>query len=277
MMRAVEERVQIPRCYRCEEFGHRRNECKGPDRDDKCLSLRVYLGNLARVDSSSPLCWSQAQEKREGWKPHFCKTTHTQNPQRNTTHRHQPRNSDLFEFFRGRTPGLIAWAVAMNKPVALLNFLLKCDFVEESVVAMSFSSMIVLEEGEIVEVRGLAKAELLNSRTAFLEPKGADTKETLVNASIEASTVNSPLSLESKIPLRGCSAAADIDNDIQMRFPGAHSRGLTARPPWLSEKTCVRMDCASYKKYVIHKSLYLKVFKDIIDYYNTLKEITYLY
>nr|CAH7757165.1 unnamed protein product [Callosobruchus chinensis] len=69
-----------------------------------------------RVDSSSPLCWSQAQEKREGWKPHFCKTTHTQNPQRNTTHRHQPRNSDLFKFFRGRTPGLIAWAVAMNKP-----------------------------------------------------------------------------------------------------------------------------------------------------------------
>nr|CAH7744654.1 unnamed protein product [Callosobruchus chinensis] len=73
--------------------------------------------NLARVDSSSPLCWSQAQEKREGWKPHFCKTTHTQNPQRNTTHRHQPRNSDLFKFFRGRTPGLTAWAVAMNKPV----------------------------------------------------------------------------------------------------------------------------------------------------------------
>nr|CAH7756288.1 unnamed protein product [Callosobruchus chinensis] len=54
--------------------------------------------------------------KEEGWKPHFCKTTHTQNPQRNTTHRHQPRNSDLFKFFRGRTPGLIAWAVAMNKP-----------------------------------------------------------------------------------------------------------------------------------------------------------------
>nr|CAH7768146.1 unnamed protein product [Callosobruchus chinensis] len=75
-----------------------------------------HLCNLARVDSSSPLCWSQAQEKREGWKPHFCKTTHTQNPQRNTTHRHQPRNSDLFKFFRGRTPGLIAWAVAMNKP-----------------------------------------------------------------------------------------------------------------------------------------------------------------
>nr|CAH7723407.1 unnamed protein product [Callosobruchus chinensis] len=72
--------------------------------------------NLARVDSSSPLCWSQAQEKREGWKPHFCKTTHTQNPQRNTTHRHQPRNSDLFKFFRGRTPKLFAWAVAMNKP-----------------------------------------------------------------------------------------------------------------------------------------------------------------
>nr|CAH7745962.1 unnamed protein product [Callosobruchus chinensis] len=39
--------------------------------------------------------------------------------------------------------------------VALLNFLLKCDFVEESVVAISFSSMIVLDEGEIVEVRGL--------------------------------------------------------------------------------------------------------------------------
>nr|CAH7732389.1 unnamed protein product [Callosobruchus chinensis] len=75
-----------------------------------------YHPNLARVDSSSPLCWSQAQEKREGWKPHFCKTTHTQNPQRNTTHRHQPRNSDLFKFFRGRTLGLIAWAVAMNKP-----------------------------------------------------------------------------------------------------------------------------------------------------------------
>nr|CAH7741441.1 unnamed protein product [Callosobruchus chinensis] len=72
--------------------------------------------NLAREDSSSPLYWSQAQEKREGWKPHFCKTTHTQNPPRNTTHRHQPRNSDLFKFFRGRTPGLIAWAVAMNKP-----------------------------------------------------------------------------------------------------------------------------------------------------------------
>nr|CAH7747654.1 unnamed protein product [Callosobruchus chinensis] len=74
----------------------------------------MELTNLARVDSSSPLCWSQAQEKREGLKPHFCKTTHTQNPQRNTTHRHQPRNSDLFKFFRGRTPGLIAWAVAMK-------------------------------------------------------------------------------------------------------------------------------------------------------------------
>nr|CAH7767481.1 unnamed protein product [Callosobruchus chinensis] len=81
------------------------------------LSIRYSnLFNLARVDSSSPLCWSQAQEKREGWKPHFCKTTHSQNPQRNTTHRHQPRNSDLFKFFRGRTPELIAWAVAMNKP-----------------------------------------------------------------------------------------------------------------------------------------------------------------
>nr|CAH7719133.1 unnamed protein product [Callosobruchus chinensis] len=80
----------------------------------QCILRRTT--NLARVDSSSPLCWSQAQEKREGWKPHFCKTTHTQNPQRNTTHRHQPRNSDLFKFFRGRTPGLIAWAVAMNKP-----------------------------------------------------------------------------------------------------------------------------------------------------------------
>nr|CAH7761857.1 unnamed protein product [Callosobruchus chinensis] len=82
-----------------------------------CVTRNLSLAtNLARVDSSSPLCWSQAQEKREGWKPHFCKTTHTQNPQRNTTHRHQPRNSDLFKFFRGRTPGLIAWAVAMNKP-----------------------------------------------------------------------------------------------------------------------------------------------------------------
>nr|CAH7723485.1 unnamed protein product [Callosobruchus chinensis] len=81
------------------------------------IGVVVRSGNyLARVDSSSPLCWSQVQEKREGWKPHFCKTTHTQNPQRNTTHRHQPRNSDLFKFFRGRTPGLIAWAVAMNKP-----------------------------------------------------------------------------------------------------------------------------------------------------------------
>nr|CAH7745443.1 unnamed protein product [Callosobruchus chinensis] len=75
------------------------------------------------VDSSSPLCWSQAQEKREGWKPHFCKTTHTQNPQRNTTHRHQPRNSDLFKFFRGRTPGLIAWAVAMNKPAKVARMM----------------------------------------------------------------------------------------------------------------------------------------------------------
>nr|CAH7723778.1 unnamed protein product [Callosobruchus chinensis] len=75
------------------------------------------------MDSSSPLCWSQAQEKREGWKPHFCKTTHTQNPQRNTTHRHQPRYSDLFKFFRGRTPGLIAWAVAMNKPEKCLKIL----------------------------------------------------------------------------------------------------------------------------------------------------------
>nr|CAH7762629.1 unnamed protein product [Callosobruchus chinensis] len=62
-------------------------------------------------------------EKREGWKPHFCKTTHTQNPQRNTTHRHQPRNSDLFKFFRGRTPGLIAWAVAMNKPAKITKSL----------------------------------------------------------------------------------------------------------------------------------------------------------
>nr|CAH7730403.1 unnamed protein product [Callosobruchus chinensis] len=86
------------------------------NQEDKNTCFIKLCGNLARVDSSSPLCWSQAQEKREGWKPHFCKTTHTQNPQRNTTHRHQPRNSDLFKFFRGRTPGLIAWAVAMNKP-----------------------------------------------------------------------------------------------------------------------------------------------------------------
>nr|CAH7759931.1 unnamed protein product [Callosobruchus chinensis] len=86
-------------------------------RPSLATSSRFLTGVL--VDSSSPLCWSQAQEKREGWKPHFCKTTHTQNPQRNTTHRHQPRNSDLFKFFRGRTPGLIAWAVAMNKPGAL--------------------------------------------------------------------------------------------------------------------------------------------------------------
>nr|CAI5823835.1 unnamed protein product [Callosobruchus analis]CAI5849544.1 unnamed protein product [Callosobruchus analis] len=76
------------------------------------LSLHIAI-NLARVDSSSSLCWSEAQEKREGWKPHFCKTTHTQNPQRNTTHRHQPRSLNLFKFFRGWTPGLIVWAVAM--------------------------------------------------------------------------------------------------------------------------------------------------------------------
>nr|CAH7732458.1 unnamed protein product [Callosobruchus chinensis] len=46
----------------------------------------VLMSNLARVDSSSPLCWSQAQEKREGWKPHFCKATHTHKTHRETQH-----------------------------------------------------------------------------------------------------------------------------------------------------------------------------------------------
>nr|CAH7722710.1 unnamed protein product [Callosobruchus chinensis] len=33
------------------------------------------------VHSAGP----KPRKKREGWKPHFCKTTHTQNPQRNNT------------------------------------------------------------------------------------------------------------------------------------------------------------------------------------------------
>nr|CAH7741336.1 unnamed protein product [Callosobruchus chinensis] len=61
-------------------------------KDNKYFDLKEktklsYMNhNLARVDSSSPLCWSQAQEKREGWKPHFCKTTHTHKTHRETQH-----------------------------------------------------------------------------------------------------------------------------------------------------------------------------------------------
>nr|CAH7753945.1 unnamed protein product [Callosobruchus chinensis] len=64
------------------------------------------LINLARVDSSSPLCWSKPRKRGRVGSHTFVKQ-HTHKPQRNTTHRHQPRNSDLFKFFRGRTPGLI--------------------------------------------------------------------------------------------------------------------------------------------------------------------------
>ncbi|VEN45656.1 unnamed protein product [Callosobruchus maculatus] len=68
------------------------------------------------MNSSSPSCWSQAQEKSEGWRSHLYKTTHIQNPHRNTTHIPAKELGSL-QVFRGRTPGLISWAVPMNNHV----------------------------------------------------------------------------------------------------------------------------------------------------------------
>nr|CAI5844951.1 unnamed protein product [Callosobruchus analis] len=66
-----------------------------------------------------------------------------------------------------------------------------------------------------------------------------------------------------------------IQNDTQISFPEAHARGVPAIPPWLSKKICVRMDCVKYKKDATHNSLYLKLFRDIIDSYDNPREIIF--
>ncbi|CAH1111438.1 unnamed protein product [Psylliodes chrysocephalus] len=33
----IRNRVEIPRCYKCQHFGHLREECKGEDREGDCL------------------------------------------------------------------------------------------------------------------------------------------------------------------------------------------------------------------------------------------------
>nr|CAI5844276.1 unnamed protein product [Callosobruchus analis] len=66
-----------------------------------------------------------------------------------------------------------------------------------------------------------------------------------------------------------------IQNDMQISFPEAHARGVPAIPPWLSRKICVRMDCTKYKKDTTHKSVYLKLVRDIIDSYDNPREIIF--
>nr|CAH7717433.1 unnamed protein product [Callosobruchus chinensis] len=79
--------------------------------------------------------------------------------QRNTTHRHQPRNSDLFKFFRGRTPGLIAWAVAMNKPERhqnpIKNHSDRNKYPNSDIFAIAFSETSTANCDEVIPVHNL--------------------------------------------------------------------------------------------------------------------------
>lgn len=51
----IRERIPVPRCYRCLEFGHRKFECKGPDRSNICIKCNKP-GHKALECKDTPYC-----------------------------------------------------------------------------------------------------------------------------------------------------------------------------------------------------------------------------
>jgi hypothetical protein len=51
----VRTRVEIPRCFRCLEYGHTRRECKGPDRSEACWKCGG-AGHKSTTCSQAPSC-----------------------------------------------------------------------------------------------------------------------------------------------------------------------------------------------------------------------------
>lgn len=51
----IRERVVVPRCYKCLEFGHVKKDCKGPDRSDRCINCN-QPGHRAKEYSGAHYC-----------------------------------------------------------------------------------------------------------------------------------------------------------------------------------------------------------------------------
>lgn len=51
----IRERVEVTRCFKCLEFGHRRKDCKGQDRSDFCLNCN-QTGHTAKDCASESFC-----------------------------------------------------------------------------------------------------------------------------------------------------------------------------------------------------------------------------
>lgn len=51
----IRERVTVIRCFRCLGFGHRANECNGPDRSDRCLNCH-QVGHRAKECTGLHYC-----------------------------------------------------------------------------------------------------------------------------------------------------------------------------------------------------------------------------
>lgn len=64
----VRERVTVPRCFNCLEFGHRASECKGPDRSNACLN-----------------CYQTDHKAKECKNTHYCLACKTNEHRSDTT------------------------------------------------------------------------------------------------------------------------------------------------------------------------------------------------
>ncbi|CAG9765780.1 unnamed protein product [Ceutorhynchus assimilis] len=53
----IKSKIQLIRCYRCLEFGHRTTECKGADRSKNCMNC-CSAGHQARECQQEPYCLS---------------------------------------------------------------------------------------------------------------------------------------------------------------------------------------------------------------------------
>lgn len=59
----VRERIEIPRCYKCQELGHLRSQCAGPDRTDLCLKCGEGGHRAKNCDKEAKLfCFSCNEE-----------------------------------------------------------------------------------------------------------------------------------------------------------------------------------------------------------------------
>nr|XP_023015321.1 uncharacterized protein LOC111504844 [Leptinotarsa decemlineata] len=52
----VVERIELPRCYRCLDFGHRTTDCQGEDRSDRCVKCR-QVDHRVNDCTKQAYCW----------------------------------------------------------------------------------------------------------------------------------------------------------------------------------------------------------------------------